>query len=404
MATAPRQFDVIVLGAGAAGLMCAATAGLRGRRVALLEHNGQAGRKILISGGGRCNFTNLHCGPGNFISENPHFAKSALALYEPRHFIELVKRYGIRWHEKTLGQLFCDGPARAILEMLLAECERGGVEVVLNARGIQVEGGGGGGFRVMCSAGEFAAGALVVATGGLSIPKLGATGQGYELARQFGLGVVDPRPALVPLVLGGDEAGWTELAGVAAEVVAWIGGARDAGRGRARFREKMLVTHRGVSGPAVLQASSYWRQGDELVVDFAPDQAGGAGILGPLMLTGARRDLAALKQALREALPQRLAGFLAENGAPQGWGNAALEACERRLHGWKLHPVGTEGFEKAEVTAGGVGTAGLQARTMEARTVPGLFFIGEAVDVTGQLGGFNFQWAWASGVAAGRAV
>ena len=404
MATAPRQFDVIVLGAGAAGLMCAATAGLRGRRVALLEHNGQAGRKILISGGGRCNFTNLHCGPGNFISENPHFAKSALALYEPRHFIELVERYGIRWHEKTLGQLFCDGPARAILEMLLAECERGGVEVVLNARGIQVEGGGGGGFRVMCSAGEFAAGALVVATGGLSIPKLGATGLAYELARQFGLGVVDPRPALVPLVLGGDEAGWTELAGVAAEVVAWIGGARDAGRGRARFREKMLVTHRGVSGPAVLQASSYWRQGDELGVDFAPDQAGGAGILGPLMLTGARRDLAALKQALREALPQRLAGFLAENGAPQGWGNAALEACERRLHGWKLHPVGTEGFEKAEVTAGGVGTAGLQARTMEARTVPGLFFIGEAVDVTGQLGGFNFQWAWASGVAAGRAV
>ena len=404
MATAPRQFDVIVLGAGAAGLMCAATAGLRGRRVALLEHNGQAGRKILISGGGRCNFTNLHCGPGNFISENPHFAKSALALYQPLHFLELVERYGIRWHEKTLGQLFCDGPARAILEMLLAECERGGVEVVLNARGIQVEGGGGGGFRVMCSAGEFAAGALVVATGGLSIPKLGATGQGYELARQFGLGVVDPRPALVPLVLGGDEAGWTELAGVAAEVVAWIGGARDAGRGRARFREKMLVTHRGVSGPAVLQASSYWRQGDELVVDFAPDQAGGAGILGPLMLTGARRDLAALKQALREALPQRLAGFLAENGAPQGWGNAALEACERRLHGWKLHPVGTEGFEKAEVTAGGVGTAGLQARTMEARTVPGLFFIGEAVDVTGQLGGFNFQWAWASGVAAGRAV
>jgi predicted Rossmann fold flavoprotein len=333
-----------------------------------------------------------------------HFAKSALALYEPRHFIELVDRYGIAWHEKALGQLFCDHSARAIVEMLLAECGRGGVEMVLNARGVEVGGAAGGGFRVASSQGEFAAGALVVATGGLSIPKLGATGQGYELARQFGLGVVDPRPALVPLVLGGDEAGWTELAGVAAEVVAWIGGARDAGRGRARFREKMLVTHRGVSGPAVLQASSYWRQGDELVVDFAPDQAGGAGILGPLMLTGARRDLAALKQALREALPQRLAGFLAENGAPQGWGNAALEACERRLHGWKLHPVGTEGFEKAEVTAGGVGTAGLQARTMEARTVPGLFFIGEAVDVTGQLGGFNFQWAWASGVAAGRAV
>ena len=396
MATNVRQFDVIVLGAGAAGLMCAATAGQRGRRVALLEHGGQAGRKILISGGGRCNFTNLHCGPGNFISENPHFCKSALAGYGAQDFLELVERYGIHWHEKTLGQLFCDGSARAILDMLLAECELGSVELVLNARGIQVEGTAGGGFRVECSAGEFAAEALVVATGGLSIPKIGATGLGYDLARQFGLRMVEPRPALVPLLLGGGEIGWTELAGVAAEVVASAGGAK--------FREKMLVTHRGVSGPAVLQASSYWRQGDELVVDFAPDQAGGAGILGPLMLTGARRDLAALKQALREALPQRLAGFLAENGAPQGWGNAALEACERRLHGWKLHPVGTEGFEKAEVTAGGVGTAGLQARTMEARTVPGLFFIGEAVDVTGQLGGFNFQWAWASGVAAGRAV
>ena len=373
-------------------MMCAATAGRRGRRVALLEHNGQPGRKILISGGGRCNFTNLHCGPENFISENPHFAKSALALYQPRHFIELVDRYAIAWHEKALGQLFCDGSARAVLQMLLTECELGGVEMVLNARGIQVEGAAGGGFRVACSQGEFEAGALVVATGGLSIAKMGATGLGYELARQFGLAMVTPRPGLVPMVLGGDEARWTELAGVAAEVA--------ASAGRAKFREKMLVTHRGVSGPAVLQASSYWRQGNELVVDLAPEQ----NVLGALMQPGARRDAGAFRQALKEVLPQRLAGFLAEAGAPTGWSNAALEAFERRLHEWALHPVGTEGFEKAEVTAGGVNTDGLQSRTMEARAVPGLFFIGEAVDVTGQLGGFNFQWAWASGVAAGRAI
>jgi len=390
MATNVRQFDVIVLGAGAAGLMCAATAGQRGRRVALLEHGGQAGRKILISGGGRCNFTNLHCGPGNFISENPHFCKSALAGYGAQDFLELVERYGIHWHEKTLGQLFCDGSARAILDMLLAECELGSVELVLNARGIQVEGAAGGGFRVECSAGEFAAEALVVATGGLSIPKIGATGLGYDLARQFGLRMVEPRPALVPLLLGGGEIGWTELAGVAAEVVASAGGAK--------FREKMLVTHRGVSGPAVLQASSYWRLGDEFVLDFAP----GLDSLGALKEPRARRDLAAMKLALREVLPQRLAGFLAEVCAPAGWSNAALEECERRLHRFALHPVGTEGFAKAEVTAGGVDTDGLQARTMEARKMPGLFFIGEAVDVTGWLGGFNFQWAWASGVAAGK--
>jgi len=387
-----RKFDVIVIGAGAAGLICAATAGKRGRRVALLEHGGQAGRKILISGGGRCNFTNLHCGPENFISENKHFAKSALAGYGPREFLALVERYGILWHEKTLGQLFCDGSARAIVEMLLAECALGGVEVVLNARGIQLERNSAGGFRVECSVGEFAAESVVVATGGLSIPKLGATGLAYELAAQFGLKVVAPRPALVPLVLGGDEAAWTEIPGVAAEVVARAG--------TAKFKEKMLVTHRGVSGPAVLQASSYWRAGEPLTLDFAP----GLKLLAGLKTPGARRDSAVLKQALREVLPQRLAAFLAEMDGPAGWGNIALEEWERRLHAWTLHPVGTEGFAKAEVTAGGVDTAGLQARTMEARTVPGLFFIGEAVDVTGWLGGFNFQWAWASGVAAGKAV
>jgi hypothetical protein len=396
MTATPLQFDVIVLGAGAAGLMCAAVAGQRGRRVALLEHNGQPGRKILISGGGRCNFTNLHCGPGNFLSENPHFAKSALAGYGPQDFLELVERYGIAWHEKTLGQLFCDGSARAILEMLLAECALGGVEVVLNAGGIAVERTSSGGFCVASTQGEIRAEALVVATGGLSIPKMGATGLGYELARQFGLGVVAPRPGLVPLVLGGDEAGWTELAGVAADV--------EAAAGAARFREKMLVTHRGLSGPAVLQASSYWRPGEALVVDFAPGLDGGAELLGALREPGARRDLAALKQALRAVLPQRLASILAEKGGPEGWTNAALSARERELRRWAFHPVGTEGFEKAEVTAGGVDTKGLQARTMEAREVPGLYFIGEAVDVTGWLGGFNFQWAWASGVAAGRAV
>ena len=360
----------------------------------LLEHNAQPGRKILISGGGRCNFTNIHCTPANFISENPHYAKSALALYEPRHFLELVERYGIRWHEKTLGQLFCDHSARQIVDMLLAECERGHVEILLNARGIAVEGGSGA-FRVECSAGAFAAGALVVATGGLSIPKMGATGLIYELARQFGLKVVEPRPALVPLVLGGREKSWMELAGVAADVTA------RAARGP-QFREKLLVTHRGLSGPAVLQASSYWRPGEAIQVDFAPDADGR--LLELLRGDGARRDAIAFKQALRALLPQRLAGHLAEVGAPAGWSNAALEAAERNLRGWPFHPAGTEGFDKAEVTAGGVDTAGLNSRTMEARAVPGLYFIGEGVDVTGHLGGFNFQWAWASAVAAGRSL
>jgi predicted Rossmann fold flavoprotein len=402
MPAATRQFDVLVLGAGAAGLMCAAVAGQRGRRVALLERNAKPGRKILISGGGRCNFTNIHCTAANFLSRNPHFAKSALASYQPRHFLELVERYGIRWHEKTLGQLFCDGSATAILEMLLAECDKGGVERIWNARDAAVERDVDG-FRVASSAGEFRAGALVVATGGLSIPTLGATGFGYELARQFGLKVVEPRPALVPLLLAGGEAAWTGLAGVSAEVTAQVGDGP-------RFREKLLVTHRGLSGPAVLQASSYWRAGEPLEVDFAPGVKTGE-LLAAMRQPGGRRDEAGLRHALREALPQRLAAHLAsELAGPQGeraadgWTNAALEARERRLHRWRFHPVGTEGFAKAEVTAGGVDTDGLEARTMQARAVPGLFFIGEAVDVTGHLGGFNFQWAWASAVAAGRSL
>ncbi|WP_348263988.1 NAD(P)/FAD-dependent oxidoreductase [Telmatobacter sp. DSM 110680] len=396
MPTAPRKFDVIVLGAGAAGLMCAAVAGQRGRRMLLLEHNSQPGRKILISGGGRCNFTNIHCTPANFISENPHFAKSALALYQPQHFLELVERYGIKWHEKTLGQLFCDQSARQIVDLLLTDCERGGVELLLNARNVAVESSSGE-FRIACSAGEFSATALVVATGGLSIPKMGATGLAYQLARQFGLKVTQTRPALVPLLLAGVERNWTELAGVSTEVFA------QANRGPS-FREKLLITHRGLSGPALLQVSSYWRPGETIQIDFVPNADGSSHLIQPLLRPGARRDDIAFHQVLREFLPQRLAGHLAEVGAPSGWTNAALEAAERNLRRWEFHPNGTEGFEKAEVTAGGVDTAGLNSRTMEARKVPGLFFIGEGVDVTGHLGGFNFQWAWASAFAAGNAV
>ena len=393
MPTAELQFDVAILGAGAAGLMCASVAGQRGKRVLVLEHNPQPGRKILISGGGRCNFTNIHTTPENFISENPHFAKSALAPYRPQHFVELVERYGIQWHEKTLGQLFCDGSSRQILDMLLAECDRGRVEIRLNARNIFVEQSGGE-FRIQSTAGEFRCAALVVATGGLSIPKMGATRFAYDLARQFGLKVIEPRPALVPLVLGGTEKGWTELTGVSADVTA------QAGRGPA-FREKLLFTHRGLSGPAVLQASSYLRPGEPIEIDFAPETTR---LLSPILESGARRDNTAFRHALQAALPHRLAAHLADVAAPQRWTNAALDSAERSLHQWRFHPAGTEGFEKAEVTAGGIDTAGLDSRTMEARNVSGLFFIGEAVDVTGHLGGFNFQWAWASAVAAARAL
>jgi len=402
---APRHFDAIVLGAGAAGLMCAALAGQRNRRVALLEHNPQPGRKILISGGGRCNFTNLHTTSANFLSENPHFAKSALALYQPRHFIELVDRYRIPWHEKTLGQLFCDLSAQNILDMLLAECAAGEVKIILNARNIQVEFAAGQ-YSVTSSQGEFQAPVLVVATGGLSIPKLGATSLAYDLARQFSIPVVPPRPALVPFVLGGDESAWTRLAGVSAEVEAWVPSSPRFSRRQVqpRFREKMLITHRGLSGPAILQASSYWRPGQPLMVGFAPAGAADSQILAPLFRPRATRDEAALVQALHAVLPQRLAAFLAQAAAPSGWSNSALQGAERKLRNFAFHPTGTEGFERAEVTAGGISTAALDARTLQSLAVPGLFFIGEAVDVTGHLGGFNFQWAWSSASAAARAL
>jgi predicted Rossmann fold flavoprotein len=284
--------------------------------------------------------------------------------------------------------------------MLLAECTLGKVELVFNARDIAVDRGASSGFRIATSQGEFHCDALIVATGGLSIPKLGATGFAYELARQFDLEIVPPRPALVPLILSGEEVNWTQLAGVATEVEAWAG----SPRARPRFREKMLLTHRGLSGPAILQASSYWRPGEPVFVDFAPGLDGDADLLAPLLEPGAPRNLPALRQALRAVLPQRLAAFLAETAPPDGWRNAALAACAHTLRNFAFHPAGTEGFEKAEVTAGGVHTAGLQPRTLEARAASGLFFVGEAVDVTGHLGGFNFQWAWASAMAAARAL
>lgn len=397
-----RRVDVVVIGAGAAGLFCAARAGQRRRRVVLLEHGEKPGRKILISGGGRCNFTNLHCAPERFLSANPHFVKSALAQFTQHDFIERVRGRGIAFHEKTLGQLFCDGSAQAILSMLLEDCARGGVEVVLRAREIRVErvasesaaeptrGKGAGRFRVASSQGVFEADALVIATGGLSIAKLGATGFGYEVARQFGLPIVAPRPGLVPLTLA--EAGWTALAGVSAPVAAWADGSR------ARFEEKLLVTHRGVSGPAILQASSHWQPGCAVRVDFAPGERVFAGS------AMAHRDERALREALRARLPQRLADFLAAALCPSRWTDAALAEVEARLHAFALMPNGSEGYEKAEVTVGGVDTRALNSRTMEARSVPGLYFIGEVVDVTGHLGGFNFQWAWSSAAACAGAL
>jgi predicted Rossmann fold flavoprotein len=386
-----QTFDAIVIGAGAAGLMCAIEAGKRGRRVAVLDHAARIGKKILISGGGRCNFTNLHCGPGNFLSSNPHFCKSALARYTPANFIALVEKHHIRYHEKTLGQLFCDGSAREILEMLERECAEAGVHIISNTRVLEVSRGSE--FVVRAEGTEFKAAALVVATGGLSIPKAGATAFGYELARHFGIAVKPCRPALVPLTFGEeDRRRYCDLAGVSADVIASVG--------RQRFREKMLITHRGLSGPAILQISSYWDGSDSIEIDLAPEKDVTASMREPR----ASRDMSAAKAAFRAVLPNRFADRWVELHAPSAWTNSGLAELERGVHGWKVAPNGTEGYEKAEVTAGGVDTDELSAKTMESKKVPGLFFIGEVVDVTGQLGGFNFQWAWASGYCAGQAV
>ena len=386
-----RHFDAIILGAGAAGLMCAIEAGKRGRRVVVLERNDRIGKKILISGGGRCNFTNVHTRPENFLSANPHFAKSALARYTPADFVALVEKHGIRYHEKKLGQLFCDGSAREIVTMLEGECRRAKVEIVTSANVTDIRRTGA--FVVESSLGMFEAPALVVATGGLSIPKIGATAFGYELARQFGVKIRDTRPALVPLTFDPDDLRrYGSLSGVSAEVTASSDGAE--------FREKMLITHRGLSGPAILQISSYWRPGEAVALDLAP----GRDITAALRASPAGRDTNAAKAALRAALPARLAERWLELHPPVNFTNAGLQDFERALHHWNFFPAGTEGYEKAEVTAGGADTDELSAKTMEAKRVPGLYFIGEVVDVTGHLGGFNFQWAWASGYAAGQAV
>ena len=399
--------DVLVVGAGAAGMMAALEAGRRGRRVLLIDHNDRPGRKILISGGGRCNFTNIHTRPESFLSENPHFARSALARYRPPEFIAMVERHGIAYHEKKLGQLFCDGSAQQIVTMLERECGAAHVEMRWGARVIAVrrmEAGeiDGARFVAETSAGQIACGALIVATGGLSIPKMGATAFGYELARQFGHAVIEPRPALVPLLFDAeDSARWCDLSGVSAEVIARAAGGTVGRRARApEFREKLLVTHRGLSGPAVLQVSSYWRPGARVTFDLAP----GREIFAALRKKDARRDEAAAKTALREVLPSRMAERWVEVATERraDWTNAGLERLERSLHEWTIRPEDTEGFAKAEVTAGGVDTRELDARTMESRRVEGLYFIGEVVDVTGWLGGYNFQWAWASAASAGR--
>jgi predicted Rossmann fold flavoprotein len=382
-----NHFDALILGAGAAGLMCAIEAGRRGRRVAILERSPRPGKKIVISGGGRCNFTNIHCRPENFLSQNPHFAKSALARYTPADFLALVEKHRIPWHEKKLGQLFCDRASSDILNMLLAEAAEAGVTVLCDVPITEVRRDDT--FYVLTDRGDFHAPALVVATGGLSIPKMGATSFGYDLARQFGLKIVEPRPALVPLVLTpADQQKLCDLSGVSTRVIASLG--------RRQFDESLLITHRGLSGPAILQISSYWNPGTTLSLDLAPQQQ-------VALNSSTHRDLSTLRAHLRTILPQRLADRLLDLDPPASWSNHALEVWEDRWHHWPITPETTEGYAKAEVTAGGIDTSELSAKTMESR-IPGLFFIGEVVDVTGHLGGFNFQWSWASGAAAGRSL
>lgn len=385
-------FDAIVLGGGAAGLLCAALAGQRGRNVLVLERAGTVGKKILISGGGRCNFTNIGASPAHYISSNRHFAKSALSRYTARDFLDLVEKHQIAWHEKTLGQLFCDGSAKQIVQMLLDECAAGpGIVDIRCNQSVSDVAHDGSQFTITTQNGSVRAPALVIATGGPSIPKMGASDFAYGLARQFGLKVVEPRPALVPLTLGGEDVLFRELSGVSAEV--------EASANTATFREAALMTHRGLSGPAILQVSSYWRPGDSVLLNFLPDAM-------PDWLIDEKRTRpsASLRTVLRDHLPARLAEILADRLELTGdLGNLpdkALRAAERHLAAWAFRPNGTEGFVKAEVTVGGIDTSELSSKTMEARKVPGLHAIGEAVDVTGWLGGYNFQWAWASAHAA----
>ncbi len=385
-----RHYDALILGGGAAGLMCAIEAGKRGRRVAVLERAARIGKKILISGGGRCNFTNLHCRPENFISANPHFVKSALARYTPADFIALVGSHGIAYHEKTLGQLFCDRSAGDITGLLERECLAANVEIFVGSDVQEVRRTTE--FVISTTKEEFTAPVLVVATGGLTIPKMGATDYGYRLARQFGIKIRETRPALTPLLLNSrDRAKYCDLAGVATAVIASANGHL--------FREAMLITHQGLSGPAILQISSYWDKNAAVKIDLAPERE-----VFAALRQSSSRNVSVARSALQQALPNRLATRWLELNAPTGWANEDVARAERNLHEWTIIPAGLEGFDKAEVTLGGVDTDELSSKTMEARDVRGLFFIGEVVDVTGHLGGFNFQWAWSSGAAAGRAI
>ncbi|MFK0275450.1 NAD(P)/FAD-dependent oxidoreductase [Ensifer sp. NPDC090286] len=390
-----EKTDVVIIGAGAAGMMCAIEAGKRGRRVAVLDHAKAPGEKIRISGGGRCNFTNIHAGPKNFLSANPHFAKSALARYTPRDFLALVERHGIAWHEKTLGQLFCDHSAKDIIKMLLSEMRDVHADLRLETTIESVERHGAG-FRVMTGEGPIDAQSLVVASGGKSIPKMGATGLAYRIAEQFGLGLIETRPGLVPLTLDPAQLeAIGDLAGVAADA--------EARSGKTAFREAVLITHRGLSGPAILQISSYWREGQEIVLRLMPD------IDIASLLKDARRSHGkqAVQTALGDILPRRLAQFFADGAKLTGrqladLSDKTINQLATSIQAWTIKPAGSEGYRTAEVTLGGVDTNGLDSKTMQAKAVPGLYFIGECVDVTGWLGGYNFQWAWASGFAAGQ--
>ena len=394
MTGALGNYDVIVLGAGAAGLMCALTAGQRGRKVLLLEHTDKAGGKILISGGGRCNFTNLACAPDRFLSANPHFSTSALKRYTQTDFIAFVRRHNIAFHEKTLGQLFCDGSARAIVAMLLEECAAANVDLRLGAAVTGVSNSGT--FCISSSSGDATAPSLVLATGGLSIPKMGATGFSYQLARQFGMAMTQTLPGLVPLKAEAENASFfSSLAGVSLEAI--------AAYENTSFRENILFTHRGLSGPAILQISSYWRQGGPVTLDLVPDLKHGF-----LISTKRTRPKASLQNVLADVLPARLAQSVAQHyQEAKDMANIPDRTCtaiESRIKAWNFSPQSSEGFAKAEVTVGGIDTRELSSKTMEARRVPGLYAIGEAVDVTGWLGGYNFQWAWSSGWCAGQAV
>ena len=390
-----NQFDVVVAGAGAAGMMCAAQAARRGRSVLVIDHAKAPGEKIRISGGGRCNFTNLHTAPANFLSENPRFCISALRRYTPADFIALVRAHGIAFHEKTLGQLFCDGSARQIIDMLLAEMAQGGAELRLQTAITTIEREGEG-FRLQTTGGPVACQSLVIATGGKSIPKMGATGFGYDIARQFGLRVTETRPALVPLTFDVSLLERTApLSGLAVDPA-------QVSAGKTRFDEALLFTHRGLSGPAILQASSYWREGQEIEVRLAP----GVDLYAELRAARTSRPKAAPTTILAERLPRRLAQFISETHAPSGnmadQSDTVLRALDQAVNAWRVKPVGSEGYRTAEVTLGGVDTRDLDSRTLAARDVPGLYFVGEVVDVTGWLGGYNFQWAWASGWSAGQ--